>query len=149
VDVQVPPLRHRKDDVVELATEVLERHRTFRPLSLSTAATDALLAYDWPGNVRELERVIERAVALAGGPFLELDDLPPALLGDYAEFLLPALHDRSTMRAWGSRYARLVLERCSNNKRQACRQLGISYHRRGRGEEGSRGESLGNSVGHT
>jgi two-component system response regulator HydG len=149
VDIQVPPLRHRKDDVVELATYFLERHRTFRPLSLSTAATDALLAYDWPGNVRELERVIERAVALAGGPFLELDDLPPALLGDYAEFLLPALHDRSTMRAWGSRYARLVLERCSNNKRQACRQLGISYHRRGRGEEGSRGESLGNSVGHT
>ncbi len=128
VDVQVPPLRHRKDDVVELATYFLERHRTFRPLSLSTAATDALLAYDWPGNVRELERVIERAVALAGGPFLELDDLPPALLGDYTEVLLPALHDRSTMRAWGSRYARLVLERCSNNKRQACRQLGISYH---------------------
>ena len=63
----------------------MKRGRTFRPLSLSTAATDALLAYDWPGNVRELERVIERAVALAGGPFLELDDLPPALLGDYAE----------------------------------------------------------------
>jgi transcriptional regulator with AAA-type ATPase domain len=32
------------------------------------------------------------------------------------------------MRAWGSRYARLVLERCRNNKRQACRELGISYH---------------------
>ena len=32
------------------------------------------------------------------------------------------------MRAWGSRYARLVLERCQNNKRQACRELGISYH---------------------
>ena len=32
------------------------------------------------------------------------------------------------MRAWGSRYARLVLERCENNKRRACRELGISYH---------------------
>ncbi len=128
VDIQVPPLRYRRDDVMELARYFLERHRTFRPLSLSEAATDALLAYDWPGNVRELERVIERAVALAGGPFLELDDLPPALLGDYAEALLPALRAQSTMRAWGSRYARLVLERCSNNKRQACRQLGISYH---------------------
>jgi transcriptional regulator with PAS, ATPase and Fis domain len=128
VDIQVPPLRHRKEDVIELARHFLERHRTFRPLSLSIAATDALLAYDWPGNVRELERVIERAVALAGGPFLELDDLPPALLGGYADVLVPALRARSTMRAWGSRYARLVLERCSNNKRQACRQLGISYH---------------------
>ena len=121
----MPPLRYRKDDVIELTRYFLERHRTFRPLSLSAAATDALLAYDWPGNVRELERVIERAVALAGGPFLELDDLPPALLGDYVEALLPALRAQSTMRAWGSRYARLVLERCSNNKRQACRQLGI------------------------
>jgi DNA-binding NtrC family response regulator len=124
----VPPLRHRKDDVVELARYFLERHRTFRSLSLSTAASDALLTYDWPGNVRELERVIERAVALAGGPFLQLDDLPPAVLGDYTEALLPALRAQSTMRAWASRYARLVLERCSNNKRQACRQLGISYH---------------------
>jgi DNA-binding NtrC family response regulator len=128
VDIQVPPLRHRREDVIELARYFLERHRAFRPLVLSTAAADALLAYDWPGNVRELERVIERAVALAGGPFLELDDLPPVLLGGYADVLVPALESRSTMRAWGSRYARLVLERCSNNKRQACRELGISYH---------------------
>ena len=128
VDIQVPPLRHRRDDVLELARYFLERHRAFRPMSLSMAAADALLAYDWPGNVRELERVIERAIALAGGPFLDLDDLPPALLGGYTEVVLPALDSRKTMRAWGSRYARLVLERCGNNKRQACRQLGISYH---------------------
>ena len=51
---------------LELARYFLERHRTVRPLQLSAAAADALLAYDWPGNVRELERVIERAVALAG-----------------------------------------------------------------------------------
>jgi transcriptional regulator with PAS, ATPase and Fis domain len=128
VDVQVPPLRQRRDDVLELARYFLERHRTFRPLSLSAAATDALLAYDWPGNVRELERVIERAVALAAGQCLDLDDLPPALLGGYTEALVPAMRDRLSMRAWGSRYARLVLERCSNNKRMACRELGISYH---------------------
>jgi transcriptional regulator with PAS, ATPase and Fis domain len=126
VDVQVPPLRHRREDIVELTRYFLERHRAFRVLSLSSAAMDALLAYDWPGNVRELERVIERAVALAGSPSLQLDDLPPAL--GYAETLLPALREQSTMRGWGSRYARLVLERCRNNKRQACRELGISYH---------------------
>jgi transcriptional regulator with PAS, ATPase and Fis domain len=128
VDVQVPPLRQRRDDILELARYFLERHRSFRPLSISIGAIDALLAYDWPGNVRELERVIERAVALAEGPSLELDDLPPALLGGYSDVLLPAARDKWTMRAWGSRYARLVLERCSNNKRQACRELGISYH---------------------
>jgi len=128
VDIQVPALRDRREDVLELARHFLDRHRTFRPLCLSAAAADALLAYDWPGNVRELERVIERAVALAGGPFLDLDHLPPALLDGYTDILLPALEDRMTMRAWGSRYARLVLERCGNNKRQACRELGISYH---------------------
>lgn len=128
IDIRVPPLRQRTGDIVELAKYFLERHRTFRPLSLSVAAVDALLAYHWPGNVRELERVIERGVALAGSTCLELDDLPPALLGGYAEVLLPSLVDRETMRAWGSRYARLVLERCGNNKRRACRELGISYH---------------------
>jgi transcriptional regulator of acetoin/glycerol metabolism len=95
---------------------------------LSAAAVDALLAYHWPGNVRELERVIERAVALAGSEFLELDDLPPALFGGYLDVLRPALRARESMRAWGSRYARLVLERCHGNKREASRVLGISYH---------------------
>jgi transcriptional regulator with PAS, ATPase and Fis domain len=128
VDVQVPPLRDRRDDIPELAQYFLERHRVVRPLRLSVAATDALLAYNWPGNVRELERVMERAVALAGTAFLELDDLPPALTGGYGDVLLPSLQARDSMRAWGSRYARLVLERCENNKRRACRELGISYH---------------------
>ena len=54
VEVQVPPLRCRRDDILELARHFLERHRGFRPLSLSTAAADALLTYGWPGNVREL-----------------------------------------------------------------------------------------------
>jgi two-component system response regulator HydG len=128
IDVQVPPLRHRREDVPELAAYFLERHRPFRALQLSQSASDALTAYDWPGNVRELERVIERAVALAASERLELDDLPPALLAGYAEVLVPSLKSGESMRAWGSRYARIVLERCQNNKRQACRELGISYH---------------------
>src|SRR6187200_41457 len=66
VEVQVPPLRERREDVVELAHYFLERHRGVKALRLSDAAVDALLAYHWPGNVRELERVMERAVALAG-----------------------------------------------------------------------------------
>jgi len=128
VEVQVPPLRHRREDIPELAGHFLDRHRGVRSLRLSAAATDALLAYQWPGNVRELERVMERAIALAGAEFVELDDLPPALTSGYSDVLLPALQARESMRAWGSRYARLVLERCGNNKRRACRELGISYH---------------------
>ena len=128
VEVQVPPLRERREDVVELAHYFLERHRGVRALSLSAAAVDALLAYHWPGNVRELERVMERAVALAGSDTLEVDDLPPALLSGYEDIILPSIRRRDTMRDWAGRYARLVLERCHNNKRRACRELGISYH---------------------
>ena len=50
------------------------------------------------------------------------------MLGGYGDVLLPSVHAKESMRAWGSRYARLVLERCANNKRRACRELGISYH---------------------
>jgi transcriptional regulator with PAS, ATPase and Fis domain len=128
IEILVPPLRQRREDVIELALYFLDRHRLIRQLRLSVGAGDALIAYDWPGNVRELERVIERGVALAGSDSLEPDDLPPALIGGYTEILLPALRASETMRAWGSRYARLVLERCRNNKRRAARELGISYH---------------------
>ena len=105
----------------------LERHRAHAPLRLSTAAADALTAYDWPGNVRELERLIERAVALAESDVLELDDLPPAVRGDYAAAGAVAAAQRHAAR-WASRYARLVLDRCDGNKREACRVLDISYH---------------------
>jgi DNA-binding NtrC family response regulator len=114
--------------VLELARHFLERHRPARPLRLSRAAADALAAYAWPGNVRELERLIERAVALAATATIELEDLPPAVRADFAEAVAPALQARDTLRAWTSRYARLMLDRCHGNKRETCRVLGISYH---------------------
>jgi transcriptional regulator with PAS, ATPase and Fis domain len=128
VDVRVPALRERRADILELARYFLERHRATRALRLSVAAADALIAYDWPGNVRELERLMERAVALAGTDVIGLDDLPPGVRGEYATTLMPSLEQRDTLRAWGSRYARLVLDRCQGNKREACRVLDISYH---------------------
>src|SRR6185436_18082781 len=128
VEITVPPLRERPDDIIELAEYFLARHREFRKLRLSQAAGDALVAYRWPGNVRELQRVMEYAIALADGDSLRLDDLPPALLDGYAPVVLPSFNERDSLRAWGSRYARMVYERCDENKRQACRELGISYH---------------------
>jgi transcriptional regulator with PAS, ATPase and Fis domain len=128
VDLRVPPLRERRSDVAELAAYFLERHRHVRHLRLSDAAREALQLYDWPGNVRELERLIERAVALVEGDVIELDDLPAPVRGDFAAVLTPSVRRGDTMRAWGSRYARLVLDRCAGNKREASRVLGISYH---------------------
>src|SRR5689334_6379915 len=128
VEIHVPPLRSRREDISELATYFLARHSKTRELSLSDAAVDALRMYTWPGNVRELERFIERAVALTESNHIELDDLPPQLRGEYLEVLGPSMAAAESMRAWGSRYARLVFERCGRNKRRACRQLDISYH---------------------
>jgi len=128
VDIRVPPLRSRREDILELATYFLARHRVARRLELTPAVSDALLLYDWPGNVRELERIVERIVALAHGDRIELDDLPPAVRGDYAAVLMPSLTRGESLRAWGSRYVRLVLQRSGDNKRQACRKLNISYH---------------------
>ncbi|MBM3770608.1 MAG: sigma-54-dependent Fis family transcriptional regulator [Acidimicrobiia bacterium] len=128
VEVHVPPLRERRADILELARYFLERHRAEHALRLSPAASEALLAYDWPGNVRELQRLIERAVALAESDVIELHDLPAAVRGHYAEVLGPSLRRSDTMRAWGARYARLILGRCHGNKREACRVLDISYH---------------------
>lgn len=128
VDIRVPALRERRADVVELCRHFLDQHRGLRAVELSESALDALLLYDWPGNVRELERVIERVVALADADVIDLDDLPTAVRGDYGAVLGPSLARSESMRAWGSRYARLVFERCAGNKRETARVLGISYH---------------------
>ncbi|MFZ1625091.1 MAG: sigma 54-interacting transcriptional regulator [Gammaproteobacteria bacterium] len=74
--VQVPPLRRRADDVIQLAVHFLEQVcREFgRPTPMLTQGqVEALRRYDWPGNVRELKNVIERAVILARGGALRLD----------------------------------------------------------------------------
>jgi transcriptional regulator with PAS, ATPase and Fis domain len=128
VEIAVPPLRARRADILELSDYFLQRHRPTRHLRLSAAVRDALSTYDWPGNVRELQRVIEAVIALARSAEAGLDDLPARLRGDYEQVLLPSLVRNDTLRAWGSRYARLVLQRCHDHKRRACEVLGISYH---------------------
>jgi two-component system response regulator PilR (NtrC family) len=78
IEVRVPPLRDRLEDVPQLSSAILQRiaERTGGPLArLSPAATAALRAYRFPGNVRELENILERAVALAGDDVLMADDL--------------------------------------------------------------------------
>ena len=81
VQIKLPPLRERKNDIPMLVNSFLEK---FSPpqhavRSVSEEAMSRLLAYDWPGNVRELENAVERAVALGTGPVLTLTDLPSNL----------------------------------------------------------------------
>jgi two-component system, NtrC family, response regulator HydG len=79
VELHVPSLVQRRDDILPLARVLLAdaAHRMKRHISsLAPNAADQLLRYEWPGNVRELENAMERAVALARGSRVELEDLP-------------------------------------------------------------------------
>jgi len=79
VELKVPPLRSRRDDILPLARVLLAEVtlRMKRDITgLAPAAADQLLRYTWPGNVRELENAMERAAALAQGARVELADLP-------------------------------------------------------------------------
>jgi len=74
--IEVPPLRERGEDIVQLASHFLERicqDFGHSPLTLSRQQVVLLKKYDWPGNVRELKNVIERAVILSRGKVLRLD----------------------------------------------------------------------------
>ncbi|MBP1655076.1 MAG: Sigma-54 dependent transcriptional regulator, Fis family [Bacteroidetes bacterium] len=79
VQLHVPPLRSRREDILPLARVLLTAAaaRLNRPVTgLSPRAADQLLRYDWPGNVRELENAVEHAVALGRANLIEHDDLP-------------------------------------------------------------------------
>lgn len=128
IEITVPPLRARRDDIPFLVEAILRRSAEGQPFRLSVDAMEALMVHEWPGNVRELERVIERAVTLAQSHVIHVDDLPDTVTGRYRDAFQPDATGDGTMRAWGSRYARYVLERADGNKREACRVLDISYH---------------------
>src|SRR5690606_26083786 len=80
--IVLPPLRERREDIPLLVTHFLETYKkkSGRYISgISRAALAAFSAHDWPGNIRELENAIERAVIIASGRRIELEDLPASI----------------------------------------------------------------------
>ncbi len=91
--IEVPPLRERGEDVVQLAQHFLKQTCTDfgrEELTLTRTQTENLRAYDWPGNVRELKNVIERAVILSAGKVLRLDLSMPGLKGNADSVIMPS-----------------------------------------------------------
>ncbi len=79
IPLHLPPLRERKEDILPLVSNFLQKfcNQMERPLmSLSKSALDAMERYRWPGNVRELENVVERLTALTESDLINIDDLP-------------------------------------------------------------------------
>ncbi|WP_135468839.1 sigma-54-dependent transcriptional regulator [Crenalkalicoccus roseus] len=127
VELRVPPLRERPEDVRDLALLFLAeaaRAAGREGMALSPAAEDALLAHAWPGNARELRNRIERAAVLAEHAVLEPADLFPergAAAAGGADLSLAAARDAAERE-----HIRRVLARCGGRVGDAARALGVS-----------------------
>jgi DNA-binding NtrC family response regulator len=146
VALHVPPLRERREDVLPLARVLLASAalRMKRDITgLSPGAADQLLRYTWPGNVRELENAMERAVALARGSRVELEDLPE----DVRQAFPRALATKGAVRPLEDiekEYILAALEANDGNQTQTAEQLEIGsatlYRKLKRYREDAEGE---------
>jgi two-component system, NtrC family, response regulator AtoC len=131
VQITVPPLRDRREDIPLLVDHFIRRSSHLlhkRVTGVSTAALDVLVTYGWPGNVRELQNVIERAVALTEGLVVEVKDVPLDLMLPDVRHLAddPASVPLREARERFDRQVILrVLERVRWNQSEAARLLGL------------------------
>ena len=126
VEIAIPPLRERREDILPLARTFLAStaERTGRKITgLTPAAAHQLMRYSWPGNVRELENAIERAVVLARGPRIDAGDLPPEVSLAVPDPVLTA--DVRPLADVERDYITAVLQAVGGNRTQAAAQLGI------------------------
>jgi DNA-binding NtrC family response regulator len=127
VSLRVPPLRERREDVLRLAEHFLRQAQGSGGGSrLSPEARKALLEHRWPGNVRELRNAVERALILAGGREIRVEDLgidPAAAVSGLIE---RAAERQLTLEELEKAYIERVLAHTRGNKSQAARVLGIS-----------------------
>ncbi len=127
IQVVLPPLRDRREDIPALAEHFLARSadKLGRTLRLSPAALDRLLRYPWPGNVRELENAIERAAILARTDTVEADDLPPHVTAGLQLGPSPTLPRQTTLAETERAHILQTLERFGRSYSQAAEALGI------------------------
>lgn len=130
VHIEVPPLRARAGDILELAQHFLRRaaDRQKKPVTgFSAAVAQRLLSYAWPGNVRELLNCVERAVALARFEEVTVEDLPDRIRSyDHSPLVISADADELvSLDELERRYVARVLDAVGGNKSSAARVLGI------------------------
>ncbi len=141
VGFYLPPLREQRNSIIPLALKFLTFFVRQNDLTIHRIAPDALRAlteYDWPGNIRELRNAMERAVALAPGPEIQLSDLPPKLVSPksakplrFESTSTAKLEPREATIAETKEEAEIAriiqaLEKHNNNRLRAAAELGIS-----------------------
>jgi Nif-specific regulatory protein len=150
VQLTVPPLRERRDDILLLANYFISKHseKCKRVVTgLSDAARSCLLQYDWPGNVRELENAIEHAIVLGSSEHVEVEDLPDQVMETAVSLENQSSIDYQSLVQNAKRQILLnAIESTNGNYSAAARLLGIhpkNLHRliRSAGLRGSSGES--------
>lgn len=127
VNINVPPLRERKDDIPIMVNNFIRKFSKENNKNITTVDTkakNALYSYDWPGNIRELRNCIEGAVVIAEGNTLRLEDLPPAVRKsqENSSISIPAGTDMDTAEKIIIRETLLF---CQGNKSKTAQILGI------------------------
>jgi len=139
IELKVPSLRQRREDIPQLASHILNQlcsGQGIDPPRISPEAMDVLQRYPFPGNVRELENTLERALTLSDGEHIQLDDLalpeldpavqqqaeldqpPPPPAGVALEDYLEQIEKQAILKA---------LDQTQNNKTAAAKLLGITF----------------------
>lgn len=136
IEIHVPPLRERPEDITLLARHFVASHSEGRELAIPENVLEKLLAYDWPGNVRELENVSQRLAILASGNEVEESDLPflgasgkfKGLRQDPFEAWPPLPKDGLSLVDLERRVIERTLELKDNNVSQTAAYLGVPRH---------------------
>jgi DNA-binding NtrC family response regulator len=127
MEIDIPPLRERREDIEPLARHFLEKHlpkSTKKITGIAGEAMDMLSGYSFPGNVRELENIVERAIILERTPTITPESLPQSMKVFQIETIDPA--KIRTIEEMNKDYAEKVLEMYGGNRSKAAEVLGIS-----------------------
>lgn len=129
VQLRLPPLRERRDDIPYLAYHFLRCFSTRFNKSVkrfSRSALNALEEYHWPGNVRELENVVQRAVAITDGNRIDLSGLPSRLRHGFEKGAPPSETYEAEVREFKRRLLIRALQDADWCKQEAARSLGLA-----------------------
>ena len=130
VNIEIPPLRERREDIPEIVEFLVHRHNAELKKSyrgVDNATMKVLMALPWKGNIRELDNVIEHAMILGNGEWITPADLPRSV-SPREGTALPIVGDdlKDAVRAYEKGHIENVLRRTANDKRKAADLLGVS-----------------------
>jgi Nif-specific regulatory protein len=128
VQIQMPPLRERREDIALLAEYFLDIYRKERgvsDISISKKAMDLMIQYDWPGNVREMKNALERAVVMGNGKQIVPEDLPTFACRPQYPGLEVGLSLKDAIDAFKKEFILLNLRNTNGNRSLAAKDMQI------------------------